>query len=909
MSFKKAASILILLIVSGLHAIAQRDSVGLATIVTKTDKLAAEHPFEKVYLHFDKPYYAVGDTIWFKAYLTIGPKHQISGLSNVVYIDVINSQDSLIKTLKLPVITGIAFGDITLSKYSFKQGNYRIRAYTNWMRNFDADYFFNKSITIGNPDNNNVPPQISIAKTTKNNEQVINARLLFKDGEGNLYAGKKVSWTVKNGEEAISKGKGSTDKNGYLAVTFTSDKLKSADKPALVTVIEAGNRKVITNSLSLKAALATADVQFFPEGGDLIVGVRSKVAFKAVSADGLGVEVTGKVVDNAGAEIADITTAHAGMGIFALLPEAGKSYKAIIKFPDGTTGNFDLPVVRAGGINLAVNNNDPDNLSIKIATNAAYLQQYQNKGFYIVAQSGGTIYYAGRAALQSQVYTAVVPKSKFPTGVLQLTLFEATGEPISERVAFIQHNDTLNIALGGSLPTYNVRENVKMTITAKNAAAPVEGSFSVAVIDESKVPFNDDAETTILSSLLLTSDLRGYVEKPNYYFNHADSKKLANLDILMLTQGYRRFSYTDLLADKYPPLTYSPEQGINISGTLRTTTGVPIDRGNINMLIADRNISKNIVTDVEGHFKFENLPLMDSSQVVLSARNNPNNTSLMIMADAIPKPPVAKNYENPGQITNIDSTLSVYLQNSRKQGANSHVLKEVVIKGTRTAKVTHEPYPSLKGLSMETDQTLTADLLKDCGNDFEGCVLSKVFGIWHVDNKYYVKRDYDAGNKKPIKFFVNGLGIDDGYINNINPADIESIEVYLKDGVAGLMRFYDCNGIISITTKTHSFDTAVKPNTDLSLLGSASQVTLNPKGFYKTRIFYSPKYNNPQNMPAQGTDLRTTIYWNPNILTDKNGNATFDYYNADGRGTYKAIVEGIDNDGNIGRYILRYKVK
>ena len=190
-----------------------------------------------------------------------------------------------------------------------------------------------------------------------------------------------------------------------------------------------------------------------------------------------------------------------------MLPENDKTYKATITFPDGSKGGYDLPKVNNEGINLAVNNNDPENLTIKIATNASYFQKNKNRGYYIIAQSGGTICYTGLATLQSQVYTGTVPKSKFPTGIIvQVTLFAADGEPQSERIVFIQHNDALNIALNADLPAYTSKQHVKMTVSAKNKALPVEGTFSVSVIDETKVPFDEDAETTILSSLLLTSD-------------------------------------------------------------------------------------------------------------------------------------------------------------------------------------------------------------------------------------------------------------------------------------------------------------------------------------------------------------------------------------------------------------------
>jgi hypothetical protein len=909
MGFKLFTPLLFLFVIAGFPAFSQRDSVSLATIVSQTEKLATGHPFEKVYLHFDKPYYAAGDTIWFKAYLTVGAAHQASGLSRIIYVDVISAHDSLVKTLKLPAINGTAFGDITLSPALFKQGNYHIRAYTNWMRNFGTDYFFNKTITIGNVPDNFVTTKISFTKTKKNSAQFINAKVLFKGPDGNPYGDKKVTWTIQSDDETINKGKGVTDKDGVLNLSFTAGQSSSSDASKLITIIDLPGKRLITNTFPLKSAFAANDVQFFPEGGDLITGVRSKVAFKAISPAGLGVNVIGTVTDNTGAEVAGFTTQHAGMGIFALLPENGKTYKAIVTFPDGSKSDFDLPKIRTDGINLAVNNNDADNLTVKVATNQDYFKMYQNKTFYIVAQSGGTIYYTGKVALQSQVYTGVVAKSKFPTGILQVTLFAVNGEPLSERIVFIQHNDALNLSLSANLPAYTARQHVKISVLAKNKALPVEGSFSVAVIDETKVPYDENAETTILSSLLLTSDLRGYIEKPNYYFNHPDPKALTDLDILMLTQGYRRFSYTNILAGKYPPITFLPERGIEVTGTLRTASGMPVNKGNVNLQVPDRGLSVNATTDGNGLFKFSNVAIFDSSKVVLSARNNPGNSNLMIMADLPRSQAVTKNYNDPDAIANIDSSLNAYLQNSKKQRENSHVLKEVVIRSTKITSFTHENYSALTGLSMMADQMITGERLKNCGFDILGCLEGTVFGIWHVDDKFYVKRDYDAGNKKPIQFFVNGLAVDNGYISAMNPENIGSIEVYLKDGVSGINRLYDSNGIISISTKNGTF-TPTQAATDLQPLTTQTNVvTLMPKGFYKARVFYSPKYDNIPGTVQQMGDLRTTIYWSPNIITDKNGNATFDFFNADGRGTYRAVIEGIDNDGNIGRGVLRYNVR
>jgi hypothetical protein len=905
MSLKNFVLSTFLFIATTFSAFAQRDSISLTTLVTKAEKLSTEHPFEKVYLHFDKPYYAVGDTIWFKAYLTVGAGHQLSGLSNIIYADLINGKDSVVKSLRMSAINGVAFGDIALSRELFKQGNYHIRAYTNWMRNFGVEYFFNKTISIGDFDNAAVP-KISIVRTKKNNGQFISTKVLFKDRDGNAYADKKVSWTVQNEDETISKGRGNTDKNGFITISFTDNTSGSANEKELITVVDLGNKK-LTNSFPIKSAVAT-DVQFFPEGGDLISGVRSKIAFKAVNPDGLGVDVTGTVTDNTGNEVAAFTSQHAGMGIFALLPENDKSYKATVTFPDGSKSDYNLPKVNTDGINLAVNNSDPENLSIKIATNAVYFQQNRNKGYYIIAQSGGAVCYTALAALQSQVYTGVVSKSKFPTGILQVTLFAANGEPLSERIVFIQHNDALNISLNADLKAYTTRQHVKMAISAKNDTLPAEGSFSIAVIDETKVPFDEDAETTILSSLLLTSDLRGYIEKPNYYFNHTDDKKLADLDVLMLTQGYRRFSYTDIFADKYPPTTFPPEKGIQITGTLHSNTGVPVSRGVVNLQLPGRNSSLNAVTDGSGQFNFSNVIVYDSAKVVLTARNNPGYNSMMIITDAPHFQPVTKVVADQGAMANIDSTLNIYLQNARKQSENSHVLKEVVIKGNKIEKVVHVDYPTLTGVSAQTDQTLTAEQLKYCSFDIIGCIQGKTFGLWRSEDNFYIRKSFIAGDKRPVQFFVNGTPVDFYFISTMKTEEVASIEVYLTDGVSGINNQFGTNGIVSITTKSGGFAPAEKKVDLQSLTGQSSVVTITPKGYNRARMFYSPRYDNNNSLP-QNTDLRSTIYWNPNIVTDKNGSASLDYYNADGKGTYLAVIEGIDNDGNIGRTVLRYQVK
>ncbi|MBW4891401.1 carboxypeptidase regulatory-like domain-containing protein [Mucilaginibacter sp. HMF5004] len=888
-------------------ASAQRDTIGLPALLSKTAKYMGSRPIEKVYLHFDKPYYAVGDTIWFKAYLTM-LKHQPSELSKIVYVEMISSTDSLVQSLKIQVMNGVATGNIPLGQYAVKKGNYRIRAYTAWMRNFEGEYFFNKNITVGNAIDNELSTHVSFTGSEKGDVTKINAQIAYKDETGAPYSNKKVSWKIDTDNDKPLKGKGTTDNNGILTVSIEGSKALALTSRSLQTVLERGDKKPIASTFALKYADPNIDVQFFPEGGELIAGVSTRIGFKAIKGDGLGVNIKGTVVDNDGKATADIKTQNLGMGAFFMNPEDGKSYKANVIFPDGSTHVYDLPRVQQSSINLSVSNIDPDNLSMKISASQTFFAQHRDQKFYVIAQSGGIIYYAAQSVLLNAVYTAAIPKTKFPTGIVQFTLFNDKGDPYSERITFVQRNDFLNLAASTVKNAFLTREKVKLNISAKADNLPAMANLSVAVIDETKVPCDENAETTILTNLLLTSDLKGYIEKPNSYFNHVTPESIANLDILMLTQGYRRFSYRDIVRDKTPQIYFLPEQSIEVTGTLRNQTGMPINKGSISLNIPDRNFTTQTITNADGVFRFSKLLLTDSSKVVLNARNNVNNTNLMIMLDYPRQQGLTKNLDAPSEVLNIDSALHPYLVNSKKQFNTSHTLREVQIKDKPAPKkISHIDFPNLVGLNMLADHDLSADRLKDC-NDFLTCVQGMLIGVtFDVDN-FYITRDYNQGKKVPMAIYVGGFPVDYNYLNSVNPKQVESIEIFNNDGVSGINRMNNTNGVLVVNMRKPPEGKKVTLAQLKELFPPKYLLTFAPQGYTMDRVFYSPKYVAPRMVQA-ANDLRSTIYWNPLVYTDKTGNASLEYYNADGKGTYKVVVEGIDADGNIGRYVYRYKVQ
>lgn len=882
-----------------------QDTISLNTIIEKTQKLIQQYPTEKVYLHFDKPYYAIGDTIWFKGYLAT-EADQPSDLSKVLYVDILSDKDTLVRSLKLPVINTSAYGSLTLDPLVYKAGNYRVRAYTYWMINGDDSYFFYKNIRLGNAIDRKIITNISLKGEDADKSPKITANIIYKDPEGNPFANKKVNWKVISKFETIARGKETTDAQGAVSLVLSAGQKAALDTGVLETVLEASDDKQIITNFPLKNSFSEADIQFFPEGGDLIENINGKVAFKAVQEKGLGISVKGEISDNSGNIITAFQSQHLGMGTFSLMPEPGKTYKANLTFSNGIKKAVPLPAVKPSGINLSANNTNATNLLVQISANPQYYSVNQNKNYYIVGRSKGIICYAAQAKLNAPLFATSIPRNKFPAGIVQLTLFSASGEPLTERLVFVNHPEALTLSVGTDKKTYGIRQAVKMNVSAKTSNSPVEGNFSVAVVNESKVPFNEDHETTILSSFLLSSELKGYIENPNYYFNQKE-KKLLDLDLLMLTQGYRKFSYQEILANKEPVINFLPEQGMVLTGTLRTSNGMPVSKGSLKLVVPQNRFYAETKTNVKGEFKFENVIVPDSSEVSISARSTAAERNMMILLDGSAFPSIKKNVNSPDEILNIDSILDPYLQNSQKQyRMTSQMLQEVVIRATAIAKPSHADYPALSGLSPQPDHLIQSDRFVGC-NVMLNCLQTSATGLTFAENNFFVTRVYNSGLKVPVQIFFNGMPVDVSYLNNIVPSDVESVEVFLKDDLGIVSRTYGTNGILVINSKKTA-KTPVTAEALKKLFPPNNVLTFNPLGYLKSREFYSPKYIS-QASRAVGSDLRTTVYWNPRVFTDKTGSMSFDFYNGDNKGTYKATVEGTDIDGNLVRTIYRYKVE
>ncbi|RZL09758.1 MAG: carboxypeptidase regulatory-like domain-containing protein, partial [Pedobacter sp.] len=361
----------------------QQDSVILEKIIGQSKKLSDQHPSEKVYLHFDKPYYSVGDTIWFKAYLTM-ETNMPSLLSKIVYVDVINSRDSLVRSIKIPVVNGVASGNIPIIPLVYQQGNYYIKGYTLWMMNDAEDYFFNKTIPIGEAVNKQLITQFSYKTVQTDKNQTIDALVQFKNKDGVVQAGKAVTWKVLSNFDVITKGKGTTDQNGFLKVKIDAKKNEPITNGELLTELTLGPDDVAPSSFRITPSKSSNDFQFFPEGGELVSGIATRIGFKALNSAGLGADLKGTITDSQGNSITTFASSHLGMGSFFLNAEVGKTYKANITFKDGTVKSYDLPKAIPAGVAIQVANTAATELSVKIVANETYFNANKDKRMFLV---------------------------------------------------------------------------------------------------------------------------------------------------------------------------------------------------------------------------------------------------------------------------------------------------------------------------------------------------------------------------------------------------------------------------------------------------------------------------------------------------------------------------------------------
>ena len=320
-----------------------------------------------------------------------------------------------------------------------------------------------------------------------------------------------------------------------------------------------------------------------PEGGKLVAGIPVKIGFKAIGEDGKGLDVSGDVVDSKNREIAVFKSLHKGMGEFELRPQGGEVYTAKLNLPDGGTRSYALPVVNLSGTGLRITDYNADTLKVRVTVTSNLFGSGAPAVYYLVAQSRGVGCFGAQLMLKNTASTISVPKSLFPTGVARFTLLSADGLPLNERICYINQKDNLEVNITADKTVYVPHDSIalKIQVTDKTGK-PVKVDFSMAVTDDDQVKLVCTAGN-IENNLLLTSDLKGNVEEPGYYFENNSPELKIELDNLLLTQGWIDYDWKQVMGPETKPV-YKPENEFTVHGTVTNAFNKPLAKTEVILL-------------------------------------------------------------------------------------------------------------------------------------------------------------------------------------------------------------------------------------------------------------------------------------------------------------------------------------
>jgi hypothetical protein len=835
----------------------------LANITQRFDEQKKVFPQEKIYLHTDKPYYLSGERIWFRAHVVDADTHIPAFLTNYVYVELYDARDSVIHRIKTGQENDFFSGYLSIPDDA-PEGDYTLRAYTGGMRNLDEDYFFMKNIHIADPMSRMIQALPEFHFTS---DQQINTGLRFS----RIYP--VASITPESVKISINNDKPMNVKceNGVSGISFS---LLPGEKQRTMLLDAICDKHPYRQYIRIPFPDTDFDVSFYPEGGSALYGVAGCIAFKAMQRDGTEIDVDGVVYNRRGTEITRFKTDIRGMGQFAMLPDAGETYYAVCTNSKGQSKRFDLPVAKKGGYALSASW-FKGQLIVQVYSSG---QQSANDTLCLLVHTRGIVQEARIWKKPSD--PIVFQKDFFPSGVTHLLLLNKDMTPVSERLVFVHHDDQAKVTGKPDKDAYPVHSPVEFSVNITNESGePVRGNISVAVTDDHEVA--TDTVSNILTSLLLTSDLRGNIPEPAYFFRKNKQSSYV-LDLLMLTQGWRRYDVERIIRNDliYPDTLI--EKGYEITGTVKNANNQrPVKSAEVSVLSMKGGYSETTATNRNGRFYLSDGGINDGIPLVVQTSPKLGRQNLELMLDK----PSYPERSLPVAVTGPPARdlLAIYADKAEQQyvdenGERVVHLEEITVTGQKKTVDYSYFYKS-----REITYSITEDDLEKNPAASISSLLMRIPNIWISNNKII----YGYNRLDSLILYINNMQErNHGIIEMLTASDIVQVD-FLSGSVARGMTGF-CNYAINIHTKKSM------PNRRRETPYIKHFI---PLGIQKPAEFYAPKYDTPAG--NQKPDLRTTIHWAPNITTNEEGKASFSFYTADTPSTYTVVIEGITEDGKI----------
>jgi hypothetical protein len=518
--------------------------------------------------------------------------------------------------------------------------------------------------------------------------------------------------------------------------------------------------------------------------------------------------------------------------------------------------------------------------------------------------------------------TLAFAEEQFPAGVIQLVLFDRQMNPLSERLVFSKNFDETTIDFQTNKTVYEKREGVVATLSLTDSAGNLlDGHLSVAITDDKDISI--DESTTIRSSLLLSSELKGYIENPAYYLQNNNESAIA-LDYLMMTHGWRRYDIPEVVKGNpsYPQIPYQTSQ--EISGLIKSLIlSRPVANSEISVMTKDRFLGST-TTDKNGRFLLQGFEYPDSTQFFVQALSSKGSDRIELVVDEEQFPQPIQALKSP--IINIAKNTSIVETNNYlSSNTNAFIAKaEQRARYDETMWVIHLSDVEVTAPKIDRKEELRLRFPLNESSDiklrrdvFEQVTRSSVSdylaaavpglrvileGMGYSSIYFTSAGAFNPAATSPL-FIIDGITWTggDNPLDQFSVSDIESIDVF--NGPSAAMFGVRGNfGVISVTTRRGL-------NSTVSNRNEFNYTVHTPSGYQKPVEFYSPRYETLEAKHLTIPDYRTTIFWKPDILISDTGEASFDFYTSDFPTTYSVVIEGITTDGRFVRQVEKIQVE
>lgn len=773
-----------------------------ATVAKDLDQYRMRRLQEKLFVHTDKEVYLAGEICWFKIYSVEAGSHHPLDMSKVAYLEWLDKDNKPVLQAKAGIDKGSGDGSLYLP-LTVRTGNYKLRAYTSWMKNFGADWFFEKNITI------------------------INTR----------------------------RGDGSP-----VAPTAPS----TAAMPA-----------------------PRYDIAFYPEGGNLVENLPCRVAFKVSDEYGQGVVCNGVITEDEQDTVVRVSPWRFGTGSFVFTPRPGHHYRSVFRLEDGTAINTLLPTAAKEGMVMTVSPDDRDRLRVDVRSTT------DGASIYLFAHTRQSVKQAFAATIQGGKASFWIDRDSLGEGVSHLTVFDAARQPVCERLVFRRPSQRLQISVTADKANYATRDRIALNLNTQDAAGrplAADCSLSVFLLDS----LQSVSTAHILPYLLLASDLKGKIESPEYYFDHPEDEQA--MDNLLMTQGWRRFRWEEVLRHSAPSFQYPLEyNGAIVSGRVTDVhNGEPAPKMIEAFLSVPgtRTQFTTARTDDDGNVRFEMKDLYGSQELIVQTSPVDSQYKVEIgnpFSEEYTRRPFAPFIASPRDASLLaDRSLSTQVLN-RYAGLR---LKQFRVPIADTGAFFYRPDYSYK-----LDDYVRFTTMEEVLREYVTMIFVKRRnGHYHLPlfNLSYQSQVFE---NDPL-ILLDGVPIwDIDKLMALDPLKMRKLETVQRRFFLGPSSF---EGVLNWTS--YKGDLA-------GYILDPRAVVVDYDGLELEREFYSPSYATPDEAASHLPDFRNVLYWSPTASTDAKGKRPLQFYSSDVPGKYVVIVEGLAADGTAGTGITRLEVK